>query len=46
MLVQDRDFWVKRLHPEDRNRALEGCTRATALRLRKDRIARIEALFG
>lgn len=30
--VQDRDFWVKRLHPEDRSRALEACTRAIALR--------------
>ncbi len=30
--VQDRDFWVKRLHPEDRGRALEACTRAIAQR--------------
>ncbi|MGH8573487.1 MAG: PAS domain-containing protein [Gammaproteobacteria bacterium] len=30
--VQDRDFWVKRLHPEDRSRALAACTRAIALR--------------
>lgn len=30
--VQDRDFWVKRLHPEDRSRALEACTQAIALR--------------
>ena len=30
--VQDRDFWVKRVHPEDRKRALETCTQAIALR--------------
>ena len=30
--VQDRDFWVKHLHPEDRSRALAACTRAIALR--------------
>lgn len=30
--VQDRDFWIKRLHPEDCSHALAARTRAIALR--------------